>query len=286
VKSIAWSTNSAVIKIWNLSNDHRNLIKDYGDEITVYAGYAGWPPVPVNQTDGPQILYIGDTQAVSHVYDFPEIVSVLECGTQERYLNQRRVSISFASETPARQVIQAIADQMGLPIIQFSNTDNLVYRQGIKFIGMGKDALQIVANKLGLVADVQDQGLYLYPKNGTIVQPIIPINENTGMIGVPQRFTYRSTDLYSPITGQNILGSNTVGSLAVRGALAPFVPPSRPTGYKVSTTLNPSILPGSQIELTSTHLNYIRGRNKVLNVRHEGDTYGFQWISQMEVVAT
>ena len=280
VKSIAWSTNTATIKIWNLSNDHRNLIKDYGDEVTLYAGYIGSPPNPANETDGPQILYIGDTTAVSHVYDFPEVVSILECGTQERFLNQRRVSFTYSANTPARTVLRGIADQMGLPIIQFSDSDNLVYRQGVKFIGMGKDALTLVANKLGLVADVQDQGLYIYPKNGTIVQPIVPINENSGMIGVPQRFTYKSIDLYAPIQGPNILAAN-----AARAAAAPFITPSRPTGYKVNATLNPSILPGSLIELTSTHLNYIKGTNKVLNVRHDGDTYGFQWVTQMEVIA-
>jgi hypothetical protein len=280
IKSIAWSTNSGIVKIWNLSNDHRNLIKDYGDEVTVYAGYIGSPPTPANEIDGPQILYIGDTTAVSHVYDFPEIVSILECGTQERFLNQRRVSFTYSANTPARTVLRGIADQMGIPIIQFADSDNLVYRQGVKFIGMGKDALALVANKLGLVADVQDQGLYIYPKNGTIVQPIVPINENTGMIGVPQRFTYKSLDLYSPITGPNVLAAT-----AARAAAAPFIPPSRPTGYKVNTTLNPSILPGSLIELTSTHLNYLNGRNKVLNVRHEGDTFGFSWASQLEVVA-
>lgn len=52
IKSLAWSTNSAVVKVWNLSQANRNLIKDYGDEVTLYAGYrdAGGPQVLLLET--------------------------------------------------------------------------------------------------------------------------------------------------------------------------------------------------------------------------------------------
>lgn len=249
LKSLAWSTNSAVIKIWNLSQNNRNLIKDYGDEVTIYAGY--------ELDTGPQVLFIGDTSAVSHIYEQPEIVTILECGDGEKYINNLRVSLSYAAETPARLIIGGIADQMGLPIIEYASSDDLVYRQGFKYIGMGKDALTIVCDKLGLQWSVQNQGLQVIPLNGTISQPIIQINQNTGMVGLPQRFTYRRIDLYRAITAPT-------------------------TGWKVNTLLNPFILPGSKIDLYSTHLSF-KGPYRVENVRHEGDTFGPLWNSQLEV---
>lgn len=136
---------------------------------------------------------------------------------------------------------------------------------------MGKDALTLVCDKLGLQWSVQNNGLQVIPSNGTIQQAAIDVNENTGMQGIPQRFTYRRLDLYRPISVN-----------ANQAANAPKIPPSQPTGYKVSVALNPLVLPGSKILLSSTHLGF-KGPYRVDNVRHEGDTFGFVWSSQLEV---
>lgn len=251
-KSLAWSTNSAVIKIWNLNQNHRNLIKDFGDEVTLYAGYREG-----GSDDGLQVLFIGDTTAVSHFFDFPEIITVLECGDGDKFINQLRVSVSFAANSKARNIISAIAFQMGLPIIEYAASDDLVYRQGFQHIGMGKDALTKVCDYLDLQWSVQNNGLQIIPAKGVISEPAIYVNQNTGMQGVPQRFTYRRIDLYRAIDSPS-------------------------TGYKVAVTLNPLVLPGSKIILQSTHLD-VKGPYRVESIRHEGDTYGPIWSSSLEV---
>ena len=253
VQSLAWSTNTATIKVWNLSQDHRNLIKDYGDEVTLYANYSntGDPKAKASE-----VLFIGNTTAVSHIFDQPEIITVLECGDGEFYVNQSRVSLSYAAGTPARIIINAIASQMGIDLKPLPDVDNLQYRQGFKSIGMGKDALTDVCNKLGLQWSVQNNELQVIPLNGVFKGPTIQVNEATGMQGIPQRFTNRRLDLYRSIYEPN-------------------------TGYKVSVALNPLILPGSKIDLSSTHLNF-RGPYRVENVRHDGDTYGPIWSSNLE----
>lgn len=249
IKSTSSTTNSALIRIWNLSQDNRNLIKDFGDEVTLYAGY--------REEGGPQVLFIGDTSTVSHIYDLPEIVTVLECGDGEKYINQLRVNLSYGSNAQARTIISGIASQMGIQFVEFANSNNLVYRQGFKYIGMGKDALDIVCDKLSLQWSIQNNQLQVIPVNGTISEPIIQVNQATGMQGIPQRYTYRSLELYRSIDQRN-------------------------TGYKVNVALNPFILPGSKIDLASTHLNF-RGPYRVETVRHEGDTFGFLWTSSLEV---
>jgi len=248
-KSLAWSTNSCVLKIWNLSQKKRNIIKDFGDEVTIYAGY--------ELAGGPEVLFIGQTTAVSHIYEQPEIISVLECGDGEKFINQLRISISYAANTSARTIIRGIASQMGIVISEFADSDDLIYRQGFKFNGMGKDALTTVCDKLNLQWSVQNNTLQIIPQGGTITQPTIQINQNTGMQGVPTRFTYRSLDLYRAINQPN-------------------------TGYKVNVALDPFILPGAKIDLYSTHLDF-KGPYRVETVRHEGDTFGFLWQTNLEV---
>lgn len=259
-KSLAWSTNTANIKIWNLSQTNRNLIKDYGDEVTLYANYSenSNPSLGINtNSKATEVLFIGDTTAVSHFYDKPEIITVLECGDGEKYLNQLHVTVSYAEGAQARTVISNIAQQMGLEVAEFANSDNLIYRQGYSYTGPGKDALTIVCNKLNLQWSVQNNALQIIPIKGTIEQPAIEINENTGMQGVPQRFTYRRLDQYRSIDAPT-------------------------TGYKVKTALNPRILPGSKIILQSTHLDF-KGPYRVESISHDGDTYGFLWSSNIEV---
>jgi hypothetical protein len=248
-KSRAWSTNSAVVKIWNLSQENRNLLKNFGDEVTIYAGY--------ELEGGPQLLFIGQTSSVSHVFDFPEIVTTLECGDGEKYLNQLRVSVTYGENTPASIVLRQIATQMDIALLPLPNIENLIYRQGFKFIGMGKDGLTKVCDKFGLSWSVQNNALQvLFPKQ-SVQQQAIPINENTGMQGIPQRYTYKSLDLYRSIDAPN-------------------------TGYKVNVALNPFVIPGVPIILSSTHLNF-KGPYVVDSVIHQGDTYGFVWSSQLQV---
>lgn len=248
LKSLSSTTNSASIKIWNLSQDNRNLIKDYGDEVTLYAGY--------REEGGPQVLFIGDTTTISHIYDRPEIVTVIECGDGEKYINQLRVSLSFAANVQVLTIISGIADQMGIQFVEFASANNVVYRQGFEFIGMGKDALDIVCNKVGLQWSIQNEQLQVIPSNGTISEPIIQVNQATGMQGIPQRFTNRCLEPYRSLEKRN-------------------------TGYKVNVALNPFILPGSKIDLSSKHLNF-RGPYRVETIRHEGDTFGMLWTSQLE----
>jgi len=247
-KSESWGTNTANIRIWNLNPDNRNIIKDYGDEVSLFAGYANQP--------GEQLLFVGDTTKVSHTFAQPEIVTSLECGDGERVLNQRLISVSFQEKIPIRQVIQSVANDMDLGIAYFAPTDNLVFEQGFSFVGMAKNCLDKVTAALGLQWSVQNKQLIIIPNNGTTDRPPYTINADTGMIGVPERFTYKNKDLF---TG------------------------GPKTGWRVSTVLRPEIVPGDRVDIQSQKVD-MKGPFTVDIARHDGDTYGDVWRSNFEVV--
>lgn len=246
-KNLAVQTNPGVVRIWNLSQDHRNLIKDYGDEVTIYAGY--------ERGSGEQLLYRGDTTAVSHTFDLPDIVTTLECGDGERYVNQEHFSLSFGAGTKVEDVIRAVAGKMGITIAEFSGAGNLVYELGFSFSGMLKEALNKATAYANLQWSVQNNGLQIIPKTGSIVQPAFKINSETGMVGIPQRFTYKGQDFY------------------VKG---------RDVGWKVMTLLNPLIIPGYKVDVASRYLGW-QGIYRVETVRHDGDTYGDLWQTNLEL---
>ena len=78
--------------------------------------------------------------------------------------------------------------RLGLNFVGPPPVANLVYRQGFKFIGMGKDALDLVCNKLNLQWSIQNKGeiadqLQVIPVNGTLQDAIIQVNQSSGMYG-------------------------------------------------------------------------------------------------------
>jgi hypothetical protein len=258
-KSLAWTTNTASIKIWNLSQTKRNQLSNYGCEVTLKANYSDGsnPSIGMNpNSKATEVLFIGDASAVSHVYDQPEIITVLECGDGEKYLNEQYVSVSYAAGARATDVLNQVASQMGIPT-QIETTQDLIYRNGYSDTGPAKDVLTSVCNKLNLQWSVQNAILQVIPLKGTNNQPSVEVNENTGMQGVPQRFTYRSLEPFRSINAPN-------------------------TGYKVRMALNPKVLPGSKIVLQSTHLGF-KGLYRVESISHDGDTYGSTWSSNIEV---
>jgi len=247
-KSLSWSVNSGIIRVWNLNQKTRNLINDFGDEVELWAGY--------EDDSNLQLLYTGQTSAVGHQFTQPEIVSTFQCGDGNKYLNEMFSSFSFGADTPAKDVINAIADVMGLKVV-IPPADDLVYRQGFKSCSPVKDALYKACEYLGLQFIINNDLLTIVPKNPKVSGLIYAINEATGMIGIPERYSSQVQNLYGP--------------------------DNRPeTGYKIVTCLKPQIQPKDFISLSSTHLGIANQTHFVKTIKHIGDTFGPEWISQLE----
>lgn len=249
-KSIAWATNTGYIRIYNLSSDTRNSINYYGDRVELQAGYANG--------SGLQTLFVGRTTAVSHQFDAPEITTTLECADGDQFVNNKKGAYSFAPGTAARTVIQSIANDMQVDIGDISSSDNLAYPRGFSDTNLSKECMIKACNLLNLQASIQNNALYVVPKNRPRDIPPIDISESNGMQGVPERFTYKSLWEY-------------------KAQDAPTA------GYKVNTILNPLILPGVPATLTSSHLNIFKEPHWIQTVRHAGDTHGPLWTSNLEM---
>lgn len=249
VKTLSWSTNTANIQIYNLSPENRAKLNSYGDEISIYAGKDKDSPSP--------LMFIGDSTKVTHVFNFPDVVTSLQCGDGEKILNQKLISVSFASKVSAKTVVQDIASKMGVTIAFFANTLPLEYENGFQFVGFAKDGLDKVCNYLNLTWSIQNNQLVMIENNGSTRKTPVAINVSTGMIGVPERYTYKRLDLWTAGPKQ---------------------------GYKVKTLLRTDILPGDKIQLSSKKIG-INGLFFVESIRHLADNIENTWESNLEVVA-
>jgi len=250
MKSLQWSGNSAIIKVWGLKQSTRNLIKEYGTQVQLYAGY--------EQDAGTQLLFIGQTIAVYHTYEQPEIISTFECIDGDKYFNQAKGSVSYAPGTLAKTVIEDLASKTGVKLASFNAPQNLQYQNGFSFTGSLREGIFKACDFLNLQATIQNNILYVVPIKGITPEPIYEINENTGMHGIPERYTYRRLWQYRAVDRPQV-------------------------GFRITNSLFPLIKPFDHIRLTSTHLQIVQKPCRVESVRHMGDNYGAEWATHIEV---
>lgn len=251
-KTLSTSTNTCTLKIYNLGADNRNRLKEFGDQLRLFAGY--------RQQEGAQLIFIGNVNQLNHSFLQPEIVSTLTCGDGERNLNNIMIPVSFDALTPVRTVIEYVAEKLGFPIAVFEQTSDEVYENGYYDIALAKDVLTNACQRMNLYWSVQNENLYILSNNGATLKPPAEINAETGMIGIPERYVDKRYYLYR--------------------ALPPNAPPK--PGWRFRTLLRPDILPGDKIRLRSVKAD-VDGEFRVLTISHDGDNYGLPFESSFEV---
>lgn len=252
-KTGTWAANTASIRIWNLSETKRNKMSYFGDLISLMAGY--------RTAGGPQLLFKGNSSSVSHSFSPPDVVTAINCNEGERNFYLKVSSVSFGENTPVRTVIEFYAQELELPVVEIASTEGLTYALGHQHSGLAYLGLEKACNYAGLQASIQNGNLVILPKEGSSQKPAIPISQETGMIGVPERYTDRKQYLYQ--------------------ALPPNSAPK--PGWKVRTLLKPEIIPGDRINLVSRKAS-ISGIFKVVSISHQGDTHGEVFESLLEVL--
>lgn len=254
-KSLSSSANTANVRIWNLGADRRNILNNYGNEIKIFAGY--------RLETGPELIYQGNSSLTSHLFAEPEIITSFDCGDGEKTLASTIASASFGANTPVKEVIQFYANLLGFDIAYMTPTDDLVYALGHKYTGIAWEGLDKACAALGLSFSVQNNNLIILKSGVGTAKPPALIDPDTGMIGIPQRFTNRRQYDYR--------------------ALPPNAAPL--PGWKVRCLLRPDILPGDRVRIRSARAD-IDGIFFVDSIRHEGDTFGPNFESTLEVIAT
>lgn len=252
-KTGTWSANTASIRIWNISESKRNQLSYFGDLINLMAGY--------RTAGGAQLIFKGNSSSVSHSFSPPEVVTTINCNEGERNLYLKIANASFGENTPVRNVIDFYARELELDIVENAPIDGLVYSLGHQHSGLAYKGLQKACDYANLEGSVQNGNLVLLPKQGSSTKPPEEISMETGMIGVPERYTDRKQYLYQ--------------------ALPPNAAP-RP-GWKVRSLLKPQIIPGDRIHLISRKAG-VNGIFRVVSINHQGDNYGDVFESLIEVL--
>lgn len=244
-KRLDGKPNKCLLKIWNLSPDHRGQIsaesasaKKQRTAVIVEAGY---------ETSA-STIYRGDLRLAYHEREGADVITNIEAGDGEFTISRARIFKSWGPGTPVATVLGDIVGALGL------GKGNLAQAQIAQFLGGGSafvggtacagnavKELTRITRSLGIEWSIQDGTLQFLSTGKALEGTAIVVAPETGMIGSP--------------------------SLDQKGVL------------KVQTLIIPDLFPGRKIQLKALDL---KGFYKVESCRYSGDTWELPWYVDSE----
>lgn len=253
LKTIAQSTNTCTVRVYNLSPSNRDQLGNTSNEVNLFAGY--------KRNGGSQLLFKGNNSELQTAYTGNDVITELQCADGEKILTDTIVQVSFVANTLVRTIIESIASQISIDTVFFADSESLVYAQGFSASDLAGRVLTDLCNKINLRWTIQNGNLYILKTSKGSEKLPHDVNKNTGMIGSPDQYLDKSYYLY------NELPKNIDPKL----------------GYKIKTLLRPEILPSDNIRLKSERLK-LDGLFYVISARHSGDNFDNEFNSVFEVV--
>jgi hypothetical protein len=248
--SVSTEPNTGSLSIYNLSDPTISQLNELGALLTVKAGYEDW--------EGPEVVFIGDTTYITTKATAPNRITRLEAGDGEQALTFTRDSLSFKKGATIRQILNNVVKKFSIGVktkLDLIDFRDKVLNTGFSFSGQLKNVLDILTNDVDLQWSVQNNELKIYNKDGTDQTQAIVINENTGMIGSPER-----------IKIQKMVKDDEIEI----------------DGWAVTTLLHSKAEPGGIISLSSREV----GENKQFKIHtssHRGDNFEGDFVTSIEV---
>jgi Baseplate hub gp41 len=226
------AANKGKVSVYNLAEDSRSFIEKSDALMKVEAGYG----------DNLSVIYLGDIKKVEHKRSGPDVVTTLECGDGEKKLTDAHIEISLGADAKVNQIINAAVSALGIDRGVIKNIPQTVFQNGFAFSGKVSDLLDRIAKKEELDWSVQDGALQIYPTGEDTGETAVLLNENTGLLGVPNKTE---------------------------------------DGFVAKSLLNPDIIPGRQIQVESKFLTG-RAIFVAEKVNHIGDVREGDFVTKVE----
>ena len=182
-RSLSSSANDGTIRIWNLSEGHRNAMGRELEDVRLEAGY-------INETgEDVGVIFAGQIRKPSHAREGADIITTLECGDGDRGLRRAAVSKAFPAGTPVRDVIEHVAEAFephGVVIGEMKLPDLGKLRRPYAMCGSARREMDRLCRSVGAYWSVQSGTLETVPGDGWL-KGIASFDAGSGLIGVPSK---------------------------------------------------------------------------------------------------
>lgn len=200
-----------------------------------------------------KLMFTGDVLFAMSKQEGPNWETMLQVGDGLRAFAKSRVNKSYKAGTTHKQVLKDIAKAMGetLPenIGQASDLD-APFASGMVVHGPARLELDRILSKYGYEWSFQNGHLQILKEEDSRNDTQV-VSEETGMIGTPE-----------------------FGDPPKSG---------KPPRLRIKSLLFPNLTPGGKVLVRSRTLNKLC---KVVKVKHNGDSEGQDWVTEIEVTPT
>lgn len=241
-KSLKKEPNTLDLSITNLSTSTRAGMRTKNAPVILMAGYR----------DRVEQLFSGDARSIDHVKNGADWVTRVKCGDGEKQYRYARAAESFAPGTAVADVARQLARRLGVDDSGAADAlaplSGRVFQHGYAAWGRASDELDKVLDAHGLTWSIQDGRLQVLADGAAAKGRAVVLSSDTGLVGSPEHGTPQKK--------------------------------GKPAILKARSLLQPSIKPGSVVELRAKNIN---GQFRCVKVTHTGDTHGNEWFSDLEM---
>jgi hypothetical protein len=181
-KTTSSTQNTGNIKIWNLSEAHRNAIGKELDDITLEAGYLDENNVGV--------IFKGQMRDVEHSRDDANIITEISCGDGDKALRKATTAKTYKKGAKVKDVVEDIYKDLkkeGITKGEFKFPDdmnNKTFKRPYTTCGSCKREADTLGRGHGFYWSIQNGTMEVIPSDGYI-GTVVVISKETGMVGVP-----------------------------------------------------------------------------------------------------
>ena len=252
-KNAEKASNEAKIQVWNLTQEHRAMLKEKNCVVELRAGYG----------DLIRPIFVGIVSNVTEQIDGSDRYIEVECaeGTAD---TDAVATVSLTGEVMCRQVADIFVKEMGIPSVIYTEAAEKVleetkYDNGFAFIGKAKDGFSNVCNKCGLKWSLQNGVLQVYNFGETVTQQGYLLSSETGLINIPNKIKIKEKGSESNDKSKG----------------------TEMNGYEIEYFINGAIGVNDLIYVKSKELD---GSFRVHSIEISGDNYDGDWICTAEIV--
>lgn len=182
-KSISGSPNTFDIKIWNLSEGHRNQI---GRELQMVDLEVGYTPPEGGSNVG--LISRGRIRDFQHDRDGPDIITSVSCGDGDLAYRRATINKTIPKGTPISEVAEEIQKEMEKQGIKKGEwkfpEDQRTLKRPYSMCGSCTREMDQLGRGNKFYWSIQNEATEIIPSDGFLAGSLL-ISPRTGMIGTP-----------------------------------------------------------------------------------------------------
>jgi len=263
-KSLARVPNTALIKIYNLTQAHENQIRDEFDDVLVNAGYEG----------AALLVFRGNIRHVFRYRDGNDQITEIDAADGDRDFRKTILNFTLAAGSSTSQLLDQVVAKFTTTKKGHAVVKDRKRLRGRVVTGMARDVLDEIAQDSDAHWSIQNGVLEIVPADSTLPTEAIVLRSDTGLLGAPEIDDkgITATCMLNPrirVNGKIWLDNNDLKA-KIQKELE-----TKPGARKVKTTKHRGVLARLDPD----------GVYKVIKIEHEGDTRSNTWSTQVTCVS-